>query len=179
MARRSLRSLLALAVWPLLAASPISGASEVPAIAWSDTSRDVYLDGEPEPGAVVLTAEATGDAGARLAILSERAERAFVVDLDALEVAELPLAQFEFTATGATSPADAEPLSAGRATRVRDRRSSHYLARTGGYSILISPHQGPVGEIELEELFEAAPSWRRRTGAYEPEIGRAWCRKSM
>ncbi len=169
MARRSLRSLLALAVWPLLGSLPASGTSEAPAVVWRDTARDVYLGGELEPGAVVLTAEAAGDAGARLAVLSERAGRAFVIDLDSLAAVELPLAHFELTATGATSPAAAEALATGRATRVRDRRSSHYLASAGGHALLISPHQGPVGEIELEELYETAPTWRRRAGAYQPD----------
>lgn len=145
------------------------GAAEAPAVEWSDTSRDVYLNGELEPAAIVLTAGADGDAGPRLAILSQRADRAFVVDLDALEVVELPRAHFEMNASGATSSADGKALSIGRATHVRDRRSSHYLAITGDHTLLISPHQGPVGEIGLEELFEAAPAWQRRSGAYQPD----------
>ncbi len=164
------RSLLTLAVCSLFVL-PLSahGATAAPAVDWSDTSRDVYLDGELEPAAVVLTASAEGDAGSRLAILSQRADRAFVVDVDALEIVELPLAHFETTATGATSPAAFEALSTGRATHVRDRRSSHYLATTGEHTLLISPHQGPVGEIELEELYEVAPAWHRRAGAYTPD----------
>ncbi len=164
------RSLLALAVCSLLVLpSSAPGATEAPAIDWNDTSRDVYLDGELEPAAVVLTASAADGAGARLAILSERADRAFVVDVDALEIVELPLSHFEATATGATSPATFEALSTGRATLVRDRRSSHYLATTPDHTLLISPHQGPMGEIELKELYEVAPAWRRRAGAYTPD----------
>ncbi len=170
MCERMIRFLPAAAVLILATLPfPAYGASEAPAVDWSDTSRDVYVDGELEPGAVVLTAAAGNDAGERLAILSERANRAFVVDLDSLEIVELPLAHFELTATGATSPAAAEALPFGRATRVRDQRSTHYLASAGGRTLLISPHQGPVGEIQPEELFETAPSWRRRAEAYEPE----------
>ncbi len=153
----------------LVLALPVLGDTQVPSVVWSDTSRDVYVDGELEPSATVFTADSVDDAGRRLAILSRRTSRAFVVDLDSLEVVELPLAHFELTAAGATSPAGAEPFSIGRATRVRDRRSTHYLASVGGHTLLASPHQGPVGEIQLEELFETAPTWRRRARAYEPD----------
>ncbi len=170
MLKRLIRSLLALTACSLLMLSfSARGDSEAPPVEWSDTSRDVYLGGELEPGAVVLSAGAAGDAGQRLAILSERANRAFVVDLDALEVVELPLAHFELTASGATSASTAEVLAAGRATHVRDRRSSHYLATLGDHTLLISPHQGPAGEIGLEELYQTAPAWRRRAAAYEPD----------
>ena len=169
MPRRSARNLLVLALGLLspLAALDASEAS----IEWGDTSRDVYLDGEPDPGAEVFTvgADADADDGPRLAVLSARADRAFVVDLDSLAVAALPLAAFELSAGGATSPADAEPLSTGRATHVRDRRSSHYLASAGGHTLLISPHQGPVGDLDLDQLYAAAPSWRRRAAAYQPD----------
>ncbi len=168
MPRPSIRYLFVLAVG-LILPFPALGDSEAPAVVWNDTSRDVYLDGELEPGAVVLSTGAAEGAGPRLAILSQRAESAFVVDLDSLEVVALPLAHFELSATGATSPAGAGVRASGRATRVRDRRSSHYLATLGGYTLLISPHQGPAGEVGLEELFEAAPAWRRRTDGYEPD----------
>ena len=55
---------------------PAFGTSEAPAVAWSDTSRDVYLDGEPEPGAVVLTTEAAGDAGAAVSAFERALELA-------------------------------------------------------------------------------------------------------
>jgi CBS domain-containing protein len=167
------RSLPALATWCSIALPFATlGATEALTVEWSDTSRDVYVDGELEPGTVVLTAEAAGEAGERLAVLSARANGAFVVDLDALEVVELPLASFELTATGATStaaPGAAEALTAGRATRVRDQGSTHYLATAGGHTLLISPHQGPAGKIELEELFQVAPTWRRRAESYTPD----------
>ncbi len=165
----ALRVALAAGLWLALFCPALLGASEEAAVAWSDTSRDVYVDGELETGAVVLTADSEDGAGTRLAILSQRLERAFVVDLEALEVATLPLDRFELNATGAASPAAAEAQTTGRATRVRDRRSTHYLANAGGHTLLISPHQGPAGELELEELFAVAPTWRRRVGAYEPD----------
>ncbi len=167
MPRRPIRSLLGLAAWVLMPPLTLHAAG-VPAVEWSDTSRDVYVDGELEPGAVVLTAKATDAAGDRLAVLSARAASAFVVDLDTLEVAALPLEHFELTATGATTVGVAEGTS-GRATRVRDRHSTHYLATASGHTLLISPHQGPAGEIGLDELFAAAPTWRRRADAYEPD----------
>lgn len=168
MPERPIRRLLA-ALPFLLSTLAAHGGSEPPAVEWSDTSRDVYVDGELEPAAVVLTTGAAGAAGPRLAVLSQRASRAFTVDLDSLEVVEQPLAHFELTAAGATSHAAGEVLSSGRATRVRDLRSTHYLASAGGHTLLISPHQGPAGEIELDELYQAAPTWRRRAGAYEPD----------
>ena len=168
MPKRSIRSLWVLAAFTMLLPLASLDAAKAFAVEWSDTSRDVYVDGELEPGAVVLTAKADGAAGDRLAVLSTGANRAFVVDLDSLDVAALPLEHFELTATGATTSAIAEG-SSGRATRVRDRRSTHYLAMAGGHTLLISPHQGPAGEIELDELFAAAPTWRRRADAYAPD----------
>ncbi len=165
---RPIRSLLA--AWSLLMLPIFAlGDGQAPGVDWSDTSRDVYVDGELEPGVVVLATGAVDGAGPRLAVLSTRANRAFVVDRDSLEIAELSLAHFELTAAGATSPAVAEPLAVGRATRVRDQRSTHYLASVGGHTLLISPHQGPAGEIQLAELFETAPAWRRRASAYQPD----------
>jgi hypothetical protein len=142
--------------------------SEEAAISWDDTARDVVVDGEPEPGAVVLT---TGgeDQPPRLAILSRRLDAAYVVDLDSLAVGTLPLDAFAFDGGGASTAAAAEPESIGRATQVRDGSSTHLLLSAGGHTLLVSPHQGSSGPMALAELFDSAPTWRLRADAYEPD----------
>ncbi len=59
MPKRPIRSLLVLAAWSSLTLPfPAPGVSAAPPVEWNDTSRDVYVGGDLEPGAVVLTAGA-------------------------------------------------------------------------------------------------------------------------
>ena len=154
--------------WLFVLPAGAAGAAETPEIDWSDSSRDVYVDGEHEPGAIILTADSE-QAGDQLAVLSSSLERAFVVQLESLEVAELPLSHFTFTATGATSRAEAPAVSRGRATRIRDRRSTFYVISAGDHTLVIAPHQGLAGPLQTSELFQAAPAWQRRAARYEPD----------
>lgn len=142
--------------------------SDEPTVSWNDTARDVVIDGEIEPGAVVLST-AGEEQPPRLAILSRRQDTAFIVDLESLEVGLLPLENFAFDGGSATTPADDEPARVGRATKVRDGRSTHYLLSAGQHTLLVSPHQGRPGPIALDELFKTAPTWRKRADAYQPD----------
>ncbi len=167
MPQRPVRSSSLVAWLLVILALPACSTGAESTVNWSDTSRDVYVDGELEAGAEVLSA--TVDGAERLAVLSASAGSAFVVDTDSLEVTERSLDDFETTASGAISSTASKVLASGRVTQVRDRRSVHYLATAGGHTLLISPHQGPVGELETDQLYETAPSWRRRADAYEPD----------
>ncbi len=142
--------------------------SDEPTVSWGDTARDVLVDGEPETGAVVLT-RGGDEETPRMAILSQRLGSAYVVDLDSLEVGKLSLKAFSFDGGTAFTSADAEPVAAGRATKVRDGRSTHYLLTGDEHTLLVSPHQGASGAIELEEMFEIVPTWRQRADAYQPD----------
>ncbi|MEM7584005.1 MAG: thioredoxin family protein [Acidobacteriota bacterium] len=144
-----------------------SAAEEAPAeLEWSDTTRDVYVDGELKLDVLTLW-QNTEELGPRMAVWGESLGRAYVVDLTSLDVGELSLSSFEFHATGAKSPADLELVSVGRVTPVRDRRSLFHVVSAGERTLVISPHQGTAGPILLEELFDAAPSWQRRAADYE------------
>ncbi len=134
---------------------------------WSDTSRDVYVDGDLVLDVFTLWLDSE-DEDRRMAVLGESLGRAYVIDMKTKEVGELPLADFELHATGARSSARAGPVAVGRVTAVRDRRSMYHVVSAGERTIVISPHQGSAGPILLEELLEAAPSWRRRVSEYEP-----------
>ncbi len=143
--------------------------AEPPEVRWNDTSRDVYVDGELDPATVVLAVDRDQGIGSHLALLSERLEKIYVVDLESLDVGALPRSELAWTDSGATSSGTSQPEPAGRATKVPDRRSTHYLVSADDHTLLISPHQGPTGPIPAEELFAAAPAWQRRMAAYQPD----------
>ncbi len=152
--------------FPAVAADDTAG--DAPAdLEWHDTSRDVYVDGELELDVLTLLLDRESG-GPRMAVLGESLGSAYVIDLETLEVGELPLSQFEIHASGARSPANAQPVPVGRVTTVRDRRSTYHVVSAGERTLVVSPHQGSTGPILLDELFEAAPAWQRRVAEYQP-----------
>lgn len=133
--------------------------------AWSDTSRDVYVDGVLEHGVGTYVA----DEPPRLALAGGPLPEVVVVDLETLEISTLPKASFEATPEGAVSPATAAPTPGHRAAKIVDRGSSQYLLQHRLQTLLVAPNQGPVGSVPLEELWQREPAWKRRMLLAEPD----------
>ena len=131
---------------------------------WSDTSRDVYVDGvlEYEVGAYVA------DEPKRLALAGGPLPEVIVVDLETLEISTLPHASFEASPDGAISPVGTVPSPGNRAAKIVDRGSSQYLLQHRLQTILVAPKQGPTGFVPFEELWQREPSWKRRMLLAEP-----------
>ncbi len=150
---------------PLLLPMQAPGAAETRE--WSDTSRDVYIDGELDASVIALVAD--DDQGdSELALVSKSLGRAYVLSLESLELRDLPLSGFTFNGTGAVSgKVDSKVVA--RASRFGDGRSTFYLATLDDHTVVIASHRGLSGPTDREELFAAVPSWQRRAQAYEPE----------
>jgi len=144
--------LLAFAL-PALAAGP----------AWTDSTRDVWVDGRLDRAAQVLSA----DGGKRLAVLLPGARKALVLDREASTFAVVARKAFRFESDGAS--ADLEPGAAvkpgGPLKRVDP---ANWILTWKGKTILVSRHQGLVGDVTEETLFTTVPVWRRLMDAYEP-----------
>src|SRR6185295_10196549 len=73
-----------------------------PAINWSDTTRDVYVDNELDRGVQVLTA----DSPSRLALISSKLDSAVVLDVSQHTVSTIAKDSFKFSADHATATSE-------------------------------------------------------------------------
>ena len=130
---------------------------------WRDTTRDVYVDGRLERGVQVLSA----DSGRRLAVLLPGVKKALVLDREASTFAVVPRKAFRVAADGASAelaPA-AQPKPAGRFQKPDGATS---IVAWKGRTVLVSRHQGLVGEVSETSLFSAVPVWRGLMESYRP-----------
>ena len=133
---------------------------------WDDTSRDVYLEGELRQDAVVLS---SGEPK-RLAVFLEGFDEAVLFDLETQTIAAAPRDAFHFNAKGAVSAPLVEGLrETGAFHRIPDGRSTHLWARSDHHHLLVSPHQGPAGALDRDQLWSHVPNWQRRWDLHEPE----------
>ncbi len=134
-----------------------------PAINWSDTTRDVYVDNELDRGVQVLTA----DSPSRLALISARLESAVVLNVSEHTVCTISKDVFQFAAdrTSATSESSAAMKVVGKFTRVD---GPIYFFIVDGKPVLIRAHPGATGDMSMEKLWETVPVWRAVMKNYEP-----------
>lgn len=133
-------------------------------LSWTDTTRDVYIDGELDRSAQVMRCSTPPC----VALISSRLDQAMILSLPDRSVSTLPAEAFHFASNrvSATSEANTVRQPAGTFTQVD---SSTFLLGRGGKSILIGPHQGAVGELSEEKLWETVPVWRSLMESYEPQ----------
>jgi thiol-disulfide isomerase/thioredoxin len=145
-------------------ASAQTGAA--PAINWSDTTRDVYVDNELDRGVQVLTA----DSPSRLALISAKLESAIVLNVSERTVSTISKDAFQFAAdrTSATSESSAAMKVMGKFTRVD---GPIYVFVVDGKPVLIRAHPGVTGDMSMEKLWETVPVWRAVMKNYEPNAG--------
>lgn len=137
--------------------------SNAPAINWSDTTRDVYVDNELDRGVQVLTA----DSPSRLALISAKLDSAVVLNVSEHTVSTISKDAFQFTAdrTSATSESTAAMKVVGKFTRVD---GPIYFFVVDGNPVLIRAHPGATGEMSMDKLWETVPVWRSVMKNYEP-----------
>jgi len=137
--------------------------SNAPAINWSDTTRDVYVDNELDRGVQVLTA----DSPSRLALISAKLDSAVVLNVSEHTVSTISKDAFQFTAdrTSATSESTAAMKVVGKFTRVD---GPIYFFVVDGKPVLIRAHPGATGEMSIYKLWETVPVWRSVMKNYEP-----------
>src|SRR5467141_1660289 len=134
-----------------------------PALNWTDTTRDVYIDNELDRGAQVLTS----DSPSRLALLSSKFQYAVMLDVSAHTVSATSKDGFQFGAdrTSATSDSNAAMKAIGKFTRVD---GPVYFFVVDGKPVLIRAHPGATGELSKDKLWETVPVWRSVMKTYEP-----------
>ncbi|MEM7355979.1 MAG: thioredoxin family protein [Acidobacteriota bacterium] len=153
---------------PLLLPASLPGDAAKVEREWSDTSRDVYVDGELDPSVVTLVGKIE-DAASQLAVWSEALGSAYVMDSETLDVRRQALSSFSFNGTGAvTRTAEASEVIS-RAIRIGSGRSAVHLMPVGEQLLVVASHQGPTGPTPLDDLFHVAPAWHRRAQAYAPD----------
>ena len=137
--------------------------NNAPAINWSDTTRDVYIDNELDRGVQVLTA----DAPSRLALISARLESAVVLNVSEHTVSTISKDAFQFASdrTSATCGSGSAMKVVGKFTRVD---GPIYFFVVDGKPVLIRAHPGATGEMSVEKLWETVPVWRAVMTNYEP-----------
>lgn len=134
-------------------------------VLWTDSTKDVHINGELERAAQVLTSEETQ----RIVLISPRLERAAVLDLSGRTVTTTSKDVLRFAAdrASAQSEADFRVESAGNYT-VFDE--SDYYFTIDGTRVLITAHQGLTGETDKQKLFETVPVWRSLMESYQPDL---------
>ncbi len=145
------------------AAAASAQTGKAPAINWSDTTRDVYVDNELDRGVQVLTA----DSPSRLALISPKLDSAIVLDVSEHTFSTISKDAFQFVAdrTSATSESTAAMKIVGKFTRVD---GPIYFFVTDGKPVLIRAHPGATGEMSMDKLWETVPVWRSVMNNYEP-----------
>ncbi|HEY7544839.1 MAG TPA: thioredoxin family protein, partial [Blastocatellia bacterium] len=133
------------------------------ATSWSDTTRDVYIDGEPDHKAQVLA----GDGVRRIAILSPRLDLAIILNQDDQTVHTTLKEFFRFSAdhTSATMDVGAPLRQVGGFAAID---ATTILLTVDGRPILIRPHTGYRGEMSEQKLWETVPVWRYSMESYQP-----------
>jgi thiol-disulfide isomerase/thioredoxin len=154
-------------LFALLVAAGIASASaqtsNAPAINWSDSTRDVYIDNELDRAVQVLTA----DSPPRLAVISSKLDSAVVLNVQQHTVSTVSRDAFKFASdrTSATSGSGAVMTVVGKFTRVDGPIYSFAL---DGKPVLIRAHPGLTGEMSMDRLWETVPVWRSVMENYEP-----------
>ena len=130
---------------------------------WRDSTRDVYVDGHLDRAARILSA----DGGKKTAVLLPGERKALLLDREASTFSVVPRKAFLFTpdGVGAELAADASPKPGGAFQKVDP--SSSILAWKGK-TVLVSRHQGLVGDVSEDALFAAVPVWRQLMDSYQP-----------
>jgi hypothetical protein len=131
--------------------------------AWHDSTRDVWVDGKLDRAAHVLSS----DGGKKLAVLLPGEKNALVLDRETLTFSLVPKKAFRLSGDGASADLapDAKWKPGGPLRKVD---AANWLVAWKGKTVLVSRHQGLVGDLTEEALFGAVPVWKRLMESYTP-----------
>jgi hypothetical protein len=143
--------------------APAQGKPET--VLWTDSTKDVYINGELDRAAQVLT---SSEETRRIALISPKLERAAVLDLSGRTVTATSKDVFRFASDRASAQSDADFTveSGGNYTIFND--SDYYFA-ISGTRVLITAHEGLTGETDNQRLFETVPVWRSLMENHQPD----------
>ena len=130
---------------------------------WEDAPRDVYIDGQIDRGAQVMFS----DSGKIMVLFSSNLKQAAFIDTAAGTVSVINKDKFKFSADRATakSPEEFETKVTGNYTKISD---TIYNFVVEGKTVLINRHEGALGEITEEKLWETVPVWKALLDNYRP-----------
>jgi len=128
-------------------------------ITWTDSTRDVYVDGRLDRQAQVFRAD---DA---TALLADALPEVLVWEADTLHTLAKVRLEVSAERTKATSPKP-ETATDGE---VVDAGDGHVLLRWQGHTVLVAPHRGLAGEVTPDEIWSTVPVWQARKDAYQPD----------
>jgi hypothetical protein len=147
----------------ILAAFLVSSLALAADPTWIDSTRDVWVDGRLDRAAQVLSS----DGGKKLAVLLPGAKKALVLDRDSLTFSIVPRRAFTLAPDGASAEiaANASRKPGGRLNKVDP---ANWVVQWKGKTVIVSRHQGLVGEVTEAALFSTVPVWKRLRDAYAP-----------
>jgi hypothetical protein len=160
-----MRRLICVLVMVLAASTPAparDGGSRT--LTWSDTARDVYIDGELDRTAQVLIC----DEPSRLVIISPRLDRAVVLNISDHTVNKTGKDAFHFAADHASATSD-ESISLENAGKYARLNGPIYFFALDGKPLLIRSQSGAEGPLTREKLWETVPVWRTLSEDYKPD----------
>lgn len=135
-------------------------------VVWTDSTRDVYINGEIDRSAQVLTSEATQ----RIALISPRLDRAVVLNTSRRTFYTGSPDSFRFHPDRVVALSDAD-FGVGPAGNYKLHGESDYSFELGGRSVHITTHQPLIGETDTQRLFEIVPVWRFAMDSSQPDAG--------
>ncbi len=135
-------------------------------VVWTDSTRDVYINGEIDRSAQVLTSEATQ----RIALISPRLDRAVVLDTSRRTFYTSSPDSFRFYPDRVVALSDADfVVSPGGSYKLHGE--SDYSFALGGRSVHIATHQPLIGDTDTQRLFDLVPVWRSAMDSSRPDSG--------
>ncbi len=145
-------------VFALVLLSVLSTAT--PARQWTDSIRDVYID-----GTLVRTQTLATSSPRMLAVVC--GDEVLILDPEAKSVSRAPSSEFDFAADRLKATS-AQTLGERAGTLVRADPTT-FLATLADRTVLVTAHQSRAGAMTVEELWETAPVWRAIADVYEPD----------
>src|SRR6185503_15360137 len=143
-----------------------SGAQKSEPIVWTDSTRDVFIDGEIDRSAQVLRSEPTQ----RLALISARLERAAVLDTSRHTLYTSSPDSFRFYPDHVIALTDSD-FNVSPAGSYKLHGESEYSFELGGKAVHITTHQPLIGKTDTQQLFEIVPVWRFAMDSSQPDPG--------
>jgi hypothetical protein len=132
-------------------------------ITWTDSTRDVFIDGGLDRAAQVLLS----DAPRRIALISPRLDLAVILDTTEQTVSTSLKEFFRFAPDRASAATDAVfPMQT--VGRFVNADSYTYLFSIDGRPVMFRSHAGATGEMSEQQLWETVPVWRSLMESYKP-----------